>query len=120
MNPLQTFLQKLDSIHSALDFTEGTDGVKADLLASINLDLISKIAADPKNKTLLEDLASHNPATKSDVETSLAYATEKMKDAGIDVNALFTEVANWTLQNYLSKLAVSFPPEQIDPLRALI
>lgn len=120
MNPLQIFLQKLDSIHTALNFTEGADGVKADLLASVNLDLISKIAADPKNKMLLDDLASHNPTSNDDVENSLAYATEKMKSAGVDVDALFTEVANWTLQNYLSKLEQSFPPEKIASLRALI
>ncbi len=119
MNTIETFLQKIDKVAHLLELGD-TESLKTDLLTSVYLDLTTKIGVDPRNRQFLDEIASKKQASVEEFNQKMAFAQEKLKTTGFDVNNALTESSKSVLESFVSKLEPKFTPEKITELRKMV
>ena len=121
MNPVQNFLQKIDKLLSMVGSkTNNVEELKTNLLASIYLDLITKIGLDPQNKPFLNQMASNTPKTIEEFNRSIAFAQEKLKETSFDIEKSMSESFKSVLESFISKIEPNLTPKKVVELRKIV
>lgn len=122
MNPVQTFLQKIDKIISIVGSTPESEveELKTNLLASVYLDLTTKIGLDLRNKSFLDQMASTPPKTVEEIDNNIKLAQEKLKETGFDMESAINKSSKSVLESFISKIEAQLPPEKDIELRKIV
>ena len=121
MNPVKNFLQKIDKLLSIVGSeVDNIEGLKINLLASVYLDLITKIGLDPQNKPFLNQMASNTPKTIEEFNRSIAFAQEKLKETSFDIEKSMSESFKSVLESFISKIEPNLTPKKVVELRKIV
>ena len=119
MNSTQNFLQKIDQIIASVGSETNPEELKTNLLASVYLDLTTKIGLDPKNRPFLDQLSTTPPKTVEDIDKNIAFAQEKLKETGFDTEVAMAKSSKSVLESFISKIEPSLTPEKVAELREI-
>lgn len=120
MNPVQNFLQKIDLVVAAMGTQTDAEGIKENLLASLYLDLTTKIGLDPRNKAFLDQMAANPPKTVEEIDKNIAFVGEKLKETGFNMETAITESSKSVLESFVSKIEPQLALEKVTELRKIV
>jgi hypothetical protein len=120
MNPVQTFLQKIDQVIALVGSESEAEEIKTNLLSSLYLDLTTKIGLDPRNKQFLDEMAAKSPKTVEEFEQAIVLAQEKLKTTGFDTNQAVMDSSKAILESFISKVEPQLPPQKVEELKKIV
>ena len=82
--------------------------------------MTAKIGIDPKNKVFLDQMATNPPKTVEDIDKNIAFAQEKLKETGFDMENAIAESSKSVLESFMSKIEPNLSPEKVAELQKVV